>query len=50
MAKAKHYIPDRAHAVTPYLVVHDGQAAIASGTRRSSAPPWTRSWKARAAP
>ena len=29
MAKAKHYIPDRAHAVTPYLVVHDGQAAIA---------------------
>jgi len=29
MAKAKHYIPDRAHAVTPYLVVHDGQAAVA---------------------
>ncbi len=29
MAKAKHYIPDRTHAVTPYLVVHDGQAAVA---------------------
>ena len=25
MAKAKHYIPDRANAVTPYLVVRDGQ-------------------------
>ena len=29
MAKAKHYIPDRAGAVTPYLVVRDGQAALA---------------------
>lgn len=29
MAKAKHYIPNRAHAVTPYLVVHDGKAAVA---------------------
>ncbi len=29
MAKAAHYIPDRAHAVTPYLVVRDGQGAIA---------------------
>ena len=29
MAKAKHYIPNRAGAVTPYLVVSDGQAALA---------------------
>ena len=29
MAKAKHYIPNRAGAVTPYLVVRDGQAALA---------------------
>ena len=29
MAKAKHYIPDRAGAVTPYLVVQNGQAAVA---------------------
>ena len=29
MAKASHYIPNRAHAVTPYLVVDDGQAALA---------------------
>lgn len=29
MAKARHYIPDRARAVTPYLVVHDGRAALA---------------------
>ena len=29
MAKAKHYIPDRACAVTPYLIVGDGQAALA---------------------
>ena len=29
MAKARHYIPDRAHAVTPYLIVHDGQEALA---------------------
>ena len=48
MAKAKHYIPDRAHAVTPYLVVHDGQAAIAWYQKVFGAT-WTRSWKARAA-
>ena len=29
MAKATHYIPNRANAVTPYLVVRDGQAALA---------------------
>lgn len=29
MAKARNYIPDRAGAVTPYLVVRDGQAALA---------------------
>ena len=29
MAKAKHYIPNRANAVTPYLVVRDGQGALA---------------------
>ena len=29
MAKATHYVPNRANAVTPYLVVRDGQAALA---------------------
>lgn len=29
MAQARYYIPDRARAVTPYLVVHDGRAALA---------------------
>ncbi|MDE2659207.1 MAG: VOC family protein [Acidobacteriota bacterium] len=29
MGKATHYIPNRANAVTPYLVVRDGQAALA---------------------
>lgn len=28
MAKAEHYIPHRASAVTPYLVVADGNAAL----------------------
>ncbi len=29
MTKASHYIAPRAGAVTPYLVVHDGKAAVA---------------------
>ncbi len=29
MAKAAHYIPPRAHGVTPYLVVDEGQKALA---------------------
>lgn len=29
MAKASHYIPNRAHAVTPYLMVDDGQSSLA---------------------
>lgn len=28
MAKAAHYIPPRAHGVTPYLVVHAGRKAL----------------------
>ena len=49
MAKATHYIPNRANAVTPYLVVRDGQAALAWYQEVLGAT-WTPRWRARAAP